>query len=102
VKYLLILLEIFIRGESELSNRVVREEVSKRLVVVVNVPIIGLSSFKAFMKVEVIRARILKVLLTIKNFDFFGVKVAGRGERFNHALVSYNNFTKSFNIDLFL
>jgi hypothetical protein len=101
VKYLLMLLEIFIGGESELSNRAVREEAGKRSVVAVDVPIAGLGGFKAFIKVEAIRARTLEVLLAVKNFDFFGVEVAGRGERFDYAPVSHDDFAESFDTDLF-
>jgi len=101
MKHLLMLLEVFVGGESELGNGAVREEAVKGSVVAVDVLIAGLGGLEAFMKVEAVRARTLEVLLAVVSRDFFGVEVAGSGERFDHIPVSHDDFAESFDTDLF-
>jgi len=101
MEHLLMLLEVFVGGESELGNGAVREEAVKGSVVAVDVLFAGLGGLEAFMKVEAVRARTLEVLLAVVSCDFFGVEVVGSGERFDHVPISHDDFAESFDTDLF-
>jgi len=99
MEQLLMLLEIFVRRESEFSNRAVWEKTVERPIMAVDVLIAGLGILEAFMKVEACWTGTLEMPFAVENNEL--LRLAGKTrQQFNRAAIPHDDFAQGFNADL--
>jgi hypothetical protein len=73
MKQLLMLLEIFVRGEAELNDRAIRERAAVGPVMAFDVLLAGLGVFEALVEVKTSWTRTLEVLFAVEKGEVFRV-----------------------------